>query len=247
MITRLKHSQTLQPFKGSKRSVSHARESQRGRGRSCSTVCAIKARWCIDIKYGVKMEALALVQDWIQNVGSVAGLTQENTCLSSGAVGTPESRLELEVEFETLAHLEDFWAAIPPAEHRAWSQRAQNFIIDGSPRWELYRTCPIYAGMEGSSTAATAILKAWGASTSAPTPPSSKQAERKASPEGNLLDEYLLKAPKAREQDAGTAHVSTSEKAEVDKPDGMREGQRMATDWKGDPMIINPGDNMPMF
>jgi len=41
------------------------------------------------------MEALALVQDWIQNVGSAAGLTQENTCLSSGAVGAPESRLEV--------------------------------------------------------------------------------------------------------------------------------------------------------
>ena len=33
--------------------------------------------------------------------------------------------LQLEVEFETLAHVEEFWAAIPPAEHRAWSQRAQ--------------------------------------------------------------------------------------------------------------------------
>jgi hypothetical protein len=33
--------------------------------------------------------------------------------------------MQLEVEFETLAHVEDFWAAIPPAEHRAWSQRAQ--------------------------------------------------------------------------------------------------------------------------
>ena len=47
------------------------------------------------VRYGVKMEALALVQDWIQNVGSAAGLTQENTCLSSGAVGAPESRLEV--------------------------------------------------------------------------------------------------------------------------------------------------------
>ena len=25
------------------------------------------------------------------------------------------------------------------------------------------------------------------------------------------------------------------------------EGKRIALDWKGDPMIINPGDNMPMF
>lgn len=35
------------------------------------------------------------------------------------------SSMQLEVEFETLALLEGFWAAIPPAEHKAWSQRAR--------------------------------------------------------------------------------------------------------------------------
>ena len=34
-------------------------------------------------------------------------------------------------------------AQLPPAEHLAWSQRARNFIIDGSPRWEVYRTCDV--------------------------------------------------------------------------------------------------------
>ena len=41
------------------------------------------------------MEAISLVQDWIQSVGSLAGLTQENTNLLSGAVGAAESRLEV--------------------------------------------------------------------------------------------------------------------------------------------------------
>jgi len=246
MHTIVKHNLGQQPLLGSRRSFSAPRHLQKRRERACSAVCAIKARWCIDIKYGVKMEALALVQDWIQNVGSAAGLTQENTCLSSGAVGAPESRLELEVEFETLAHVEDFWAAIPPAEHRAWSQRAQNFIIDGSPRWELYRTCPVYAGMEGSSTAATAILKAWGASTSTSIP--SKSDEKTTVPQGNLLGEYLLKASKSKVDEVlGAPTAIPSESFEAEKPDGLREGQRIATDWKGDPMIINPGDNMPMF
>lgn len=40
------------------------------------------------------MEAIALVQDWIQSVGSAAGLTQGNTNLLSGAIGASESRLE---------------------------------------------------------------------------------------------------------------------------------------------------------
>ena len=46
-------------------------------------------------RYGVKMEALALLQEWIQSVGSAAGLNAENTSLTSGAVGVPESRLEV--------------------------------------------------------------------------------------------------------------------------------------------------------
>ena len=64
--------------------------------------------------------------------------------------------------------------------------------------------------------------------------------------QGNLLDDYLLKAQKPKNQDASTT-AAPPEGGEAEKPDGMREGQRMATDWKGDPMIINPGDNMPMF
>lgn len=41
------------------------------------------------------MEAITLVQDWIQSVGSLAGLQQANTNLLSGAVGAAESRLEV--------------------------------------------------------------------------------------------------------------------------------------------------------
>lgn len=32
---------------------------------------------------------------------------------------------QLEVEFGTIAELEQFWANIPPQDHKAWSQRAQ--------------------------------------------------------------------------------------------------------------------------
>jgi len=64
----------------------------------------------------------------------------------------------------------------------------QNFIIDGSPRWELYRTCPVYAGMEGSSTAATAILKAWGASTSTSIP--SKSDEKTTVPQVDTFPQH---------------------------------------------------------
>lgn len=45
--------------------------------------------------------------------------------------------LQLEVEFATLAELEQFWAKIPPQEHKAWSQRAQVLDAPGL----LYSSC----------------------------------------------------------------------------------------------------------
>ena len=33
--------------------------------------------------------------------------------------------IQMEVDFETLSGLEDFWSSIPATEHKAWSQRMQ--------------------------------------------------------------------------------------------------------------------------
>lgn len=40
------------------------------------------------------MDAVALLSEWVQNIGSQAGLT-DNVHILSGAVGVPESRLEV--------------------------------------------------------------------------------------------------------------------------------------------------------
>ena len=50
------------------------------------------------------MEAIALLEEWVQSVGSQAGLTEQNTTIMSGAVGVPESRLEASAAFTFLPH-----------------------------------------------------------------------------------------------------------------------------------------------
>ena len=45
--------------------------------------------------------------------------------------------MQLEVEFDTLAELEHFWAAIPPQDHKAWSQRAQVNTIRPCLSWNI--------------------------------------------------------------------------------------------------------------
>jgi len=47
--------------------------------------------------------------------------------------------LQLEVEFETLADLETFWGSIPSDLHKAWSGKIAEKIVDGSPKWEVFR------------------------------------------------------------------------------------------------------------
>lgn len=61
----------------------------------------IRARWCIDIKYGVKLDAVALLSEWVQNIGSQAGLS-DNVHILSGAVGVPESRIEVLQSYPSL-------------------------------------------------------------------------------------------------------------------------------------------------
>ena len=53
-----------------------------------------------------------------------------------------------------MADLEQLWGAIPPDLHAAWSQRAHNLLIEGSPRCDVLRTCAV---LPEASTAAAAV------------------------------------------------------------------------------------------
>lgn len=163
------------------------------------------------------MEAIGLLQEWVQNIGSQAGLTANNTTILSGAVGAPESRLELEVELGNLAELEAFWGQIPSQAHKAWSQRAQHYLIDGSPQWEVYRNVSMPAMPEK------------GSALSQPARESSQQTQS-----GLILPDS---AQSLEVLVADTAPDQAGESASMD--------DNVILDWKGDPMQINPGDKLP--
>ena len=59
----------------------------------CHQSAPAEKRQCC--RYGVKLEAVELLQDWVTSIGSQAGLTAGNCRLLSGAVGVPESSLEV--------------------------------------------------------------------------------------------------------------------------------------------------------
>lgn len=126
---------------------------QRNTGRF--VVCrasSIRARWCFDCRYGTKMKGVALVQEWVRDIGSRAdpALTPKNVRIHSGSIGSPESRLELEVEFASLDELERFWGSIPGDLHQEWSQNLADIIVDGSPTWEVYRSVEAFVDVTSS-------------------------------------------------------------------------------------------------
>jgi len=114
----------------------------------------VKARWCFDAKFGHKQEAIKLLQEWIQKVTEATQSTTGAMQISHGAVGTPESRIELEVELESLAELESFWGSVPSKYHREWANRMQDRIVDGTPQWTVHHvvqlTSDISSPAEGS-------------------------------------------------------------------------------------------------
>ena len=110
-----------------------------GRRGARAVAEAVRARWAVDARFGGKGQAVRLLQEWVRTVGAGAGAgAPRGAELRGGYVGAPESRLELELEFGSLAEVEQFWAAVDPAQHRDWCQRAGPFLVDSSPRWEVF-------------------------------------------------------------------------------------------------------------
>lgn len=220
----------------------------RSRGLSVSVHASVRARWVIDVRYGHKAEAVALMQEWVQVIGSRAGLTAANTRLSSGAVGAPESRVELEVTLGSVSDWEAMLAAIPGKEHRAWSERAMPRIVDGSPRWELYRAIPVGLLPEDGVTAETAVLRPAASAKPPPArslqlpPPStagnSSSTIGQSRPSGLTIVEGADTAAVILEASrTGTSSAPTPNSTEGDEP--------IMRDWKGDPLKLNPGDKLP--
>ncbi|KAL6759855.1 hypothetical protein V8C86DRAFT_2565777 [Haematococcus lacustris] len=213
--------------------TSASARTQRGKEGICS---AVLARWGLDARYGCKAAAVVLMQEWVSGIGAAAGLHSNNTRLSSGAIGVPESRIELEVTLSSVTEWESFLAAIPATEHKAWSQRLQGLVVDGSPCWQLYHTVDISLPQPPSQQAASASA-AGDHTLHAATMAGSKTA-------GGLFIPY----PTPSLPPLGTGaekQVKPSTEQSTQQVDDANAD--VVLDWKGEPMHIRKGDKMPKF
>eukprot|EP00879_Flechtneria_rotunda_P006265 GHRR01006585.1.p1 GENE.GHRR01006585.1~~GHRR01006585.1.p1 ORF type:complete len:243 (+),score=77.95 GHRR01006585.1:204-932(+) len=219
--------------------------------QSCLQVhVRLYARWSLDVRYGHKQEATALLEEWVQNVGSKAGLTPQNTRLSTGSIGVPESRLEMEVTFDNLGQWEAFLAAVPYQEHKAWTQRIQSMVVDGTPVWQVHQQIPLLQ-----------LQGALAADASAYTLSSSSRSSPNAAMDGQLViadkvDDEDLAAWNQLNSKASTSCQPMQQQQQPAAPQSQSQlqpqtgeagnTQRVPLDWKGEPMKINPGDKMPI-
>ena len=98
------------------------------------------ARWSIDVRFGHKAEAVALMKQWLAEIGSQVGWNPDKVKLLNGSVGANESLLVSEVAIKDLAELNAAWEQLGKIEaHANWSKNLEPHIVSGTPRWEIFR------------------------------------------------------------------------------------------------------------
>ena len=141
----------------------HQRSARQRRavcGVTRASAGGVVARWSVDARFGCKSQALALVRtctaawryrllqrsqlgEWVTDVASQAGVATEEARILASQLGVPESRLELELRFGSLADMEQFFSALPAADHAAWGARLAPVVCDGSATWHTFRVVDV--------------------------------------------------------------------------------------------------------
>ncbi len=98
------------------------------------------ARWSVEVRFGRKEAALALMRRWWEEIAPAIGWSRQQARLLSGSLGVPESRVEVEIALDDLAELEQAWARLAALEAQSeWARELEGLIVSGSTNWTLYR------------------------------------------------------------------------------------------------------------
>jgi hypothetical protein len=75
---------------------------------------------------------------------------------------------QMEVTFDSMADWEAFLSSVPFQDHKAWTQRIQSMVVDGSPVWQVQRSVPLTVTASSlAAAAATAGVSSAGVSSAA--------------------------------------------------------------------------------
>ena len=98
------------------------------------------AIWQFTAKFGYKQEAIALIQEWNEQIGSQTNIDMSAVRLTTGSVGASEGVVYTEIPIDGLGDLQAFFDKIATVEmHQDWGRRMGEMIVSGSTRWEILR------------------------------------------------------------------------------------------------------------
>ena len=98
------------------------------------------ARWQIDARFGQKQTVIDKLRQWERDIGRQAGTDKMDFKILTGSIGAREATVEANHTVESLAQLENFFAAIGKIEaHKAWSKELEPYVVSGTASWSIYR------------------------------------------------------------------------------------------------------------
>ena len=98
------------------------------------------ARWNFEARFGYKSEAIELIKEWNQQIGSQTDIDISSVRIITGSVGAKESVLQMEFPIANLADLDSFFSKIASVKmHSEWGKKMGEVIVSGSTYWETFR------------------------------------------------------------------------------------------------------------
>jgi len=97
---------------------------------------AIVARFSFDVPFGKKGELMKLMKKW-EPLEAEIGFPKPQVLI--GSIGTPESRVEINHTFPSLAALEAVWDKLGAPRMVELQHELASFVVPGSHRWEVLR------------------------------------------------------------------------------------------------------------
>ena len=98
------------------------------------------ARWNFKARFGYKTEALKLIKDWNEQIGSQTDIDMSSVRIVTGSVGANEATVQNEFPIANLAELDAFFDKIAKVQmHADWGKQMGEVIVSGSTYWEVFR------------------------------------------------------------------------------------------------------------
>jgi hypothetical protein len=97
---------------------------------------AIIARYSFDVPFGKKADLFAHTKKW-ESLERELGFPKPEILI--GSIGAPESRVEFNHRFDSLAALEAVWAKLNNPRMAEFQKEMAPLIVPGSHRWDVLR------------------------------------------------------------------------------------------------------------